>query len=112
MVDFNLYEGDDTINSDVDLVMQQIDILFDTKPGDVYGESTFGTYYDKYLYDLKLSPEQLKERMEMDLNSIDLMGFRPSIEVYLMQGTERDIALIQVDLYKNTKTYSKAYKIT
>jgi len=112
MVDFNLQEGEPTINDDVECLKQQIDILFDTSPGDLLGDLGYGTNYEYYLYELKLSPAALKERMEDDLYSLDLLGFTPQVQVFLMQGTERDIAVIQVDLYRNTEHHTKTYKIT
>lgn len=112
MIDFNLNEGDPTISDDAACVIQQIDILFGSRPGDLFGDTNFGTQYDNYLYKLKLSPDQIKYRMEQDLNRIDLLGFTYGIEVYLMQGTERDIILIEVTLMKGTQAYTKSYKIT
>lgn len=112
MVDFNLNEGDPTINDDVECLIQQIDILFDTTPGDLIGDLGYGTDYERFLYDLKISPATLEEQMLQDLYSLDLMGFDPTINVYLMQGSERDIAVIDVHLKRNSEQYSKTYKIT
>lgn len=112
MVDFNLNEGDPTINDDVACLIQQIDILFDTTPGDLIGDIEYGTDYEQYLYDLKLGPDALREQMLQDIYSLDLLGFEPSVNVYLMQGSERDIAVIDVHLKRNSEEYSKSYKIT
>lgn len=112
MVDFNLNEGEPTINDDVACLIQQIDILFDSTPGDLIGDIEYGTDYEKYLYDLKLSPQSLKEQMLRDLYSLDLLGFTPDVNVYLVQGSERDIAVIDVHLRRNGEDYSKTYKIT
>ena len=111
MIDFNLKEGDPIINDDIDCLLQQIDILFDTTPGDLLGDIEYGTDYEYLLYYLKLSESRLKSKMEDDLMSLDLLGFTPEVQVFLMQGTERDIALIQVDLYRYSERYSKTYKI-
>lgn len=111
MVDFNLKEGPATINSDVECLLQQVDILFDSTPGDLLGDVQYGTEYNKYLYNLKLSPDQLKDAIEQDLYSLDLLGFVPSVQVYLLQGSERDIALIQIDLYKQGESYTRTYTI-
>lgn len=112
MIDFNLNEGDPTINDDVACLIQQIDILFDTTPGDLIGDIEYGTDYEKYLYDLKLNAETLQEQMLQDLYSLDLLGFVPDVKVYLMQGSERDIAVIDVHLRRDSENYSKTYKIT
>ena len=46
-----------------------------------------------------------------DLASINLMGFVPEVEVLLLQGTEQDIALINIDLTRYNEQYTKTYKI-
>lgn len=112
MIDFNLNEGEPTINDDVACLIQQIDILFDSNRGDLIGDIEYGTDYERYLYDLKLTPEALEEQMLNDLYSLDLLGFVPDVKVYLMQGSERDIAVIDVHLRRNSEDYSKTYKIT
>lgn len=111
MVDFNLSEGPATISDEVACIKQQIDILFDTAPGDLLGDLYYGTNYEQYLYNLQLSPDQLSEAMLQDLYKLDLLGYTPQVQVYLMQGTERDIALIQVDLIKGGSRTTTTYTI-
>ena len=111
MIDFNLEPGEPTINDDASLVIQQINILFDSTPGDLIGNISFGTRYDKFLYELKLSADQLKEEVLNDLHNIDLRGFTPDVEVYLLQGSERDIAVIEINLLKRNSRYTTTYKI-
>ena len=38
MVDFNITPGDAVITSDIDIVLQQVDILFDINPREVLGD--------------------------------------------------------------------------
>ncbi len=114
MVDFSLYKksATATINSEVDLLIQQIDMLFDTTPTEVLGDETFGTKYDEYLYDTRLSAENLKRIVEQDLSNINHMGWNHEVEVHLLQGTEQDIALIQISFTKGIETVQKIYKIS
>lgn len=111
MIDFNLDEGSPVKSRDIDLIIQQIDILFDTIPDEVLGED-FGTRYDLYLYKLRLSTNELKNQVLSDINSLQLFDFIPKVEVYLLQGTEQDIALIQITLTREMEEYEKIYKIT
>lgn len=111
MIDFNIDEGAPVRKSDADLVLQQIELLLDTTPDDVLGED-FGTQYDSYLYKLKMSAEDIKTQVSSDIYSLNLLGFTPNIEVYLLQGTEQDIALIQIELIREYERYEKIYKIT
>lgn len=114
MVDFSLYKrsGKSTINTEVDLIIQQVDLLFDTTPTEVLGDEHFGTQYDKYLYDVKLSADNLKNIIYSDISQLNLMGWTFDVEVYLLQGTEQDIALIQITFMKGIESIKKTYKIS
>ena len=112
MVDFNLKRGSATCKSDIDLILQQIDILFDTTPTEVFGAEDYGTTYDRYLHQLRISNEALKQEVLSDLTSIQLFGFIPTVDVYLIHGTEDDIALIDIHLSRDEETYNKTYKIS
>lgn len=111
MIDFDLKNNQPIQNNDLYLVLQQIDLLFGTKPKEVLGDEDFGTNYDKYLYDLNITNEAIKYSVLSDLNSLDLMGFTPDVEVYLLQGTEHDIALVNISLTRDDECYQKIYKI-
>jgi hypothetical protein len=100
------------LSSDVELLLQQIDILFDTTPREVFGHEEFGTTYDDYLYNLQISGESLADAVLNDLNTLDLLGFDPKVEVFLLEGTEQDIALVNIKLSRYSEQYEKNYKIT
>lgn len=110
MIDFDL-NIEPIQNDDISLVLQQIEILFDTKPREVLGFEQFGTKYDSFLYNLNLSNEALKLEVLSDLESLDLLGFSPSVEVHLLQGTEHDIALVDINLTRGEEQYNQVYKI-
>lgn len=114
MVDFSLYKksGTSTINSEVDLLIQQVDILFDTTPTEVLGADDFGTNYDRYLYDTRLTAESMKTIVEQDLSTLNLMGWRYDVEVHLLQGTEQDIMIINIVFTKGIESIQKIYKIS
>ena len=111
MIDFDLKNNQPIQNNDLYLVLQQIDLLFGTKPKEVLGDEDFGTNYDKYLYDLNITNEAIKYSVLSDLNSLDLRGFAPDVEVYLLQGTEHDIALVNISLTRDDEYYQNIYKI-
>lgn len=110
MIDFDLTNYP-IQNDDLSLVLQQIDILFDTKPREVLGDEAFGTNYDKFLFDLNLSNEALKQAVVTDLRSLDLLGFEADVNVHLLQGTEHDIALVEIILTRDDEQYQQIYKI-
>lgn len=112
MVDFSLDKQKAIKNSDIELILQQIDILFDTSPKEILGQEDFGTQYDTYLYRLNMSNEGIRSQVLKDLYSIDLFGFQPNVEVLMLQGTERDIALIKIVLTREQESYEQIYKIS
>jgi hypothetical protein len=114
MIDFNISNkltDDLIINNDLLFVLQQIDLLFDTDINDVLGDSSFGTNYDKYLYTLGVSNISLETKIISDLNKLDLCGFKPEVTVKIIEGTQRDIAFIDITLKGNYKEYNKTYVI-
>lgn len=112
MVDFNIDMGAPIKNSEVALILQQIDILFDTNPKEVFGSEDFGSKYDSYLYQLDISTEALKQTVLSDIQTLNLFDFIPTVEIYLLQGTEQDIALIEINLERDSESYQKVYKIS
>lgn len=112
MIDFNLDKGLPSKNGDIELILQQIDLLFDTKPNEVLGDENFGTQYDDYLYRLNINASTLENKVMSDLNSLELFDFKPKVTVHLLQGTEQDIALIEIDLIREEEKYNRVYKIS
>lgn len=114
MIDFsisNKLTDDVIVNNDLVFVLQQIDLLFDTNPNTVLGDNSFGTNYDRYLYNLGFSNTALEDQITHDLNKIDLMGFAPIVNVTIVEGTVRDIAMIDITLVGNYENYNTTYVI-
>ena len=42
---------------------------------------------------------------------LDLMGYSPQVEVMLLEGTQRDIAIIDIILKDEYNSYRRTYKI-
>lgn len=112
MVDFNLKEGKPMVDDEAELVLQQIDILFDTVPGEVAGAIGFGTEYDHYMYNFNVDSIAMEEMILDDLYTLDLFDYSPSVKVMFLQGTEQDIAIINITISKGDNMYKKSYKIT
>jgi hypothetical protein len=114
MIDFNLSNkitDDVLISNDLLCVLQQIDLLFDTCPGEVLGDMSFGTNYDRYLYNLGVSNFTLENKILSDLNTLDLCGSSPTVDVHIVEGTVRDIAIINIKLTGDYEDYDKTYII-
>lgn len=111
MIDFCLDTNKDSVNDEISLIIQQIDILFDTNPNEVLGQENFGTQYDRYLHNLKISNENLKMAVLNDLYSLELFDYSPNVDIILLHGTTQDIALVNISLKRDDSYYEKTYKI-
>lgn len=112
MVDFSLNTDNVVAGSDADIILQEIDILFETHPKDVLGQEEFGTRYDKFLYDLQISTDAIQQTVLQDISDLELFGYRPDVKVYLLEGILNDILLISITLTRGGETYQKIYKIS
>jgi hypothetical protein len=114
MIDFalsNKFTDDIIIRHDLPYVLQQIDLLFNTDIYDVLGDMNYGSNYDKYLYTLGMTNAALETKIQNDINRLDLRGFRVGVKVTIVEGTERDIAFIDITISGDYEEYSKTYMI-
>ena len=87
-------------------------MLFGTDKYSVLGDLNYGTNYDKYLYTTGISNSALESKILSDLNSLNLFNFKPSVTVILLEGTARDIAIIDITFTSEYETYNKTYRIS
>lgn len=112
MIDFNLDSGSPVKNDDISLILQQIDILFDTSPKEVLSDNLFGTNYEKFLHQLNISNAAIQQQVISDLNKLELFGFTPIVDIHILQGTESDIILVEINLKRDNESYQRIYKIS
>ena len=111
MIDFNL-DNDIAIKyDDVDLILQQVDMLFDTSRGEVLGDVSYGTNYSDFLYNLQISNEDIKYTVERDLSTLELFGYDYSVDVNILAGSENDIILVKIAFQRDDDYFDKTYKI-
>ena len=114
MIDFSLsnkLSDDVIISNDLTCLLQQVDLLFNTDTGSVLGDLSYGTNYDRYLYTLGMTNAALESKIMSDLNKLDLLGFTPTVEVTITEGTKRDIAFIDLTFSNDYEEYNKTYVI-
>lgn len=88
-------------SDECDLILQQIEILFDTKREDVFGEK-YGTRFSDFLWDMQVSANEISEYTKMVIqNNVQLFNWSVSVETNIMQGTQNDIILITITLSNN-----------
>lgn len=117
MIDINISAGSNRnekaiLSNELELLIQQVDMLFGTDKGSVLGDNNYGTNYDKYLYTTGISNAALESKILSDLYSIELFNFKPSVNVILVEGSIRDIAIINITFTGEYETYNKTYRIS
>ena len=112
MVDFSINTDNVILTGDVDLVLQQLDLLFDTNTNEVFAED-YGTWYEEFLYDLNISNNYISEYTKNMIEThVNLMGFAVNVNTQICAGTEHDIILVTVELKRDYNQYSKTYKLS
>lgn len=114
MIDFNIsntYTDNVIISNDLMYVSQQIDMLFNTSLGDVLGDEFFGSNYGDYVYSIDFGNGDIEQKIKNDLGTLDLCGITPEVVVRLIEGTERDIALVEIILDESMPNLNKIYVI-
>ena len=112
MIDFNSSTSSPLLEMEGDLVLQQIDMLFDTKRGDVLGEFSYGTDFEKFLWDLQISNGRISQYVEGVIQSfVNMLGFTLSVKTTILYGTSDDIILIQIGIKKHGYYQERTYRI-
>lgn len=113
MIDFCSTNDAVILNQEVDLIIQQIEILFDTRNGDVLGEYDFGTRFDIYLFNSNIGNQTIETEVSNYIRqNVNLFGWQVDVAVEFLIGTQNDIMLMKVTFSKETESYSKIYKVS
>ena len=111
-MDFSRTTNNVILNTDAELIIQQIDILLDTDKGEVLGEPSYGSDYDKFLHELNVGNEYIQDYIYNHITeNVDLFGWELTIEIQFMMGTANDIILVGIEISNNQESYTKVYKI-
>ncbi len=116
VVDISSYEDIPLLNSDVDILIQSIGILFDTSIGEVIGAENFGSDFERFIWDLSISNSQISDYVRsLIFNNIYIAtNFNISVSTDILKGTKNDIILVSIDIEnkETKKTYTNTYKIS
>lgn len=112
ILDMRYLDDVPTINDTMSYVCQQIAMLFDTRKGDVLGNYTFGTDYEDFIWDMTLPASAIAAQINDDIaQNVDLAGCTYSVKADIINGTENDIILVQIDLMYEGQMQTVAYSI-
>lgn len=112
MKDLSIDISKNIIINPVEIILQQIDILFDTLPGEVLGEETFGVDCHQFLYDLKISNYRIQQYIHNKITSnVELFDYTCNVEVYILDGSYNDIIMVNINIKNDENSFEKTYKI-
>lgn len=113
MIDICRSEDSIILNHEVDLIIQQIDILFDTTPGEVLGSPDYGADFERFLFELNLGSETIANYIRNTIYAnVELFDWNVEVEVRFMVGELNDIMLVGIRFSQGSESYSHVYKIT
>ena len=111
MKDFSLDSNSVVLSDERELLLQQIDLLFDTSENEVLGED-FGSNFYKFLWDLTASPSDITEYTKSIISAnINLLGWDLDVETNILEGTKNDIILVTIKITKYDTQIEKTYKV-
>lgn len=112
MIDFCNTTDAVKLENDLDLVVQQIDMLLSTDPHEVLGSPAYGSDYQRFLWDFNYTNRQIQMYISNHLEkNVDFLSFNHSEKVDILQGTDGDIILLTINIFKDGWSYEKIYNI-
>lgn len=113
MKDFNLNTntGTVTLTDEMALIIQQIDIIFDTQEKSVFGEPSFGANFYNYLHDMTVTNEEIRAYVQSLLSQVHMFDYTYDVTVDLLKGTVNDIILVGITIKDGLNSYKKTYKV-
>ena len=112
MRDFNYNDDGIVLTSNIDIVLEQLDMLLCTHKCTVLGDPDYGHDFEKFLYELNQSNASIQAYIESTIrNNVDLMGVTMNVGVDIIPGTRRDIILVNIALFSGNRMYNRAFKI-
>ena len=98
VLDFAL-DGSIFIDNVVDAALQEIDIIFNTTNTELIGNSTFGTNFEMFLWQLTPSPASLKSYISDKLTDTYWCQYlNVEVNVEVVPGEVRNIYYVQIIL--------------
>lgn len=111
MVDFNINKDKPTLIRERDLILQQLDILFDTDEDEVFGEE-YGTHFEEFLFNLDISNAYISDYVRTKISeNVNLFDWQLEVDTQIAQGTLNDIILVRITLRQEYDEFEKIYRI-
>ena len=112
MIDFSLSKDKTVLSDKFDILLQEIDALFDASKGDLCGKMEYATDFERYLWNLNISTGTISNYVETTIKEkCDADGLTVSASTSAGYGTETDIILIDITVSDDTNSVDKHYRI-
>lgn len=112
MYDLSIDERRAFVDNKFAYVIQQIDTLFDTNEGDVLGAYTFGTNYERFIWDLNISCNAISHTITNDiLTFVDLQDCEFNVDTKIVHGTNNDIIMVEINIFFDNYYKTENYTI-
>lgn len=103
------------IDHQFDLFLQELDILFKTPRGSVFGNREFGQSTEDLLWKTNMNTDYMKISITEQIKSSCYMNeyYKWSVDVKVLKGTSRDIGLIDIvirDLTTDAELTTKKFQ--
>lgn len=98
--DISLTGDNKVITNKFDFLLQEISILFDTAPGEVFGNAEFGTNFENFLWDLSISNSEISSyvRNKIINNTVSGADFDISVATSIVDAGYGDVILVQITI--------------
>lgn len=95
-------KGQNYGNLELNLLIEQLELLFFTPEGSVLGDVEFGMYLEKYLWGMNLSSIEMKQYIDRKISKYILYAQQYKIEsqVRFIEGQITDTAFIDILIEK------------
>lgn len=113
MVDISLFE-EGVLQSEFDLALQELDILFNTENTELIGHPTFGTNFLQFLWMLTPNVDLLERYIEekIQTNTCFLRNMQYTVNVVFVNNDTENIYVVKIVLYDDSgKTKNKSFII-
>jgi len=111
MIDFCNNESAVQLTTELDNVLQQMEIFLDTQEDEVLG-AEYGNDFDKFLFDVNVGNEYAAQYIESAIRSnVELGSWDLSVRVSFLMGQANDIMIIHLKLSNGEDVLQKNYRM-
>lgn len=103
-IDEQLYIDNPVIDTMLELFLQEIDILFSTEKGSIFGNREWGLNIESFLWQTTFDAMYIQNviKNEINNNCYTATEFQYSVNVELVKGSSKDIGVITIHI-KNSE---------